>query len=114
MVNVIQLDSICCAVDLIRNFNVIVDETFITKQKRIDLIKSITLIKGKQNFICVYCSSKEDNLERRMKEDRGYSKDKWNEVIENMKRSFEEPTLDEGFDEIIEVKIKQTKEVDNE
>lgn len=82
--------------------SVIIDETNITKLKRKEWL---CLLEGAEKIICVYCSSKEGNLDRRMNDCRGISKEKWNEVIGNMINSFEEPTLDEGFDEIIEVTI---------
>jgi predicted kinase len=92
---------------VVRNKDIILDETHISKVKRVFQIESIKnfLSKRQFNFKCVYFTSQEGNLERRMKNPRGISKEKWNEVIENMKCKFEPPTLDEGFDEIIEVKI---------
>ena len=36
-----------------------------------------------------------------MREARGYNREKWVDVIEGMKRIFEAPTEDEGYDEII-------------
>lgn len=82
--------------------NVIIDETHITYKKR---KRVLDYFKYSTKKVCVYCSAQKGNLKRRMNDSRGYSTKEWNRVIENMKDSFEIPTLNEGFDEIIEVKI---------
>jgi predicted kinase len=94
--------TLCCY-DLFSGFTAIIDETNITKAKRklwIDLLLEDSDI----DIICVYFSLKEGNFERRMKDHRGLSKETWEEVINNMKKDFEEPTLDEGFKGIIEIR----------
>jgi tRNA uridine 5-carbamoylmethylation protein Kti12 len=90
-------------------YDVIVDETFITKEKRQEIIKYIqdnACPFSKIKFICVYCSTMFGNLDRRMTDPRGISKQTWGDVIANMFNSFDKPLLEEGFDEIIEVKIE--------
>lgn len=79
---------------------VIIDETNISKKKRKEWID---LLDGAERIICVYCSSAEGNLDRRMTDSRGVSKETWNGVIESMRKSFESPTEDEGYYKIIEV-----------
>jgi hypothetical protein len=43
----------------------------------------------------------ENNIEYRMMNDRGYTKEKWNNVIEGMREIFEPITDDEVFDEYL-------------
>ena len=47
---------------------------------------------------------KEKHLQRRLKNSRGITKEKWKEVFNFMKNSYEEPTLDEDFIEILNIK----------
>lgn len=85
-------------------FNVVIDETNITKEKRkywVKLPEQSEIYDTK--FIIVYFSEKENNIENRMKSPKGISEKEWQKVYESMLNSFEKPTEDEG--EIIEVKI---------
>jgi tRNA uridine 5-carbamoylmethylation protein Kti12 len=100
--------SVECALD--RGLDVIVDETHVKAARRKEIIKivrdfetSYGLINtdyGRTKIIYVWFTETNHNLEFRLKENRGYSKDKWNDVINGMKSIFEEPTIDEGYDEI--------------
>ena len=82
-------------------FDVIVDETNLTVQKRHELFNNAMMFFGekKHTFIGIYFDkSKDVCLENRMKDSRGYDRKKWNEVIQSMVESLEEPKPQE-FDE---------------
>jgi tRNA uridine 5-carbamoylmethylation protein Kti12 len=91
-------------------FDVIVDETHIKKARREEIVKVvrdfeasyglITDDYGKTKIIFHWFTEKERNLKFRMKDGRGYEAEKWVDVIDRMKKSFEAPTLEEGCDEI--------------
>lgn len=90
---------------LMAGFNVIIDETNITKEARakcLDLIKNHPLPISPE-IICVWFTEDEKNLEYRMRQPRGYSDMKWAEVIDMMKQKFEKPLKKEGFTEIIKM-----------
>lgn len=80
--------------------NIIIDETNISKAKRIAQIKylrdkfptiEINAIVFKPNILY---------LKRRLKEPRGYTTQKWTQIYEQMCASFELPDNSEGFDSI--------------
>ena len=74
--------------------NVIIDETNLTKAKR----KFWTnIINNSAATYCVWFTETYNNLENRMTDSRGISREKWSEVIEVMKKSFEKPDIYEGF-----------------
>lgn len=83
------------------NNNVIIDETNLTKLIRLEWL---TRCHKAARKVLVWCQESEKNLENRMKDDRGCSKEKWHEIIENMKKTFEAPGFSESVDEIIFVK----------
>jgi len=110
-----------------RGYDVIVDETNLTKKRRAEILSRIrqwcerkygqetsVLPVGQLSFrrmpepaikvICVEFPEDERHLERRMKENRGYTPEKWTEVVEGMKKTREPVTLDEGFTNIITVR----------
>lgn len=94
---------------LMAGFDIILDEVYYTKAlraKSIDQIKNHTL-PTELEIICVWFTENQNNLRYRMKESRGYSDLKWEEVITTMSQNFEIPTLDEGFDDIIEIPFKE-------
>jgi predicted kinase len=72
------------------NVNIIFDETNITSKKRQDLV----FLAHQYGYspIIVYCKGNGNNLENRIMDDsRGYTKDQWEKVIENMAAAFEKP-----------------------
>lgn len=74
--------------------SVIVDETHITKEKRMEMVMLANEVGAKP--IIVWFTATDGNVERRMTDDaRGYTKEKWQEVIDGMKARFEPPTTDE-------------------
>jgi predicted kinase len=87
-----SLDKVKC--------NVIIDECNITRAKREKYVRI-----GREfgaEIIFVHFPENESNLQYRMKDPKGISLEKWNEVIEKMKLSFEYINdYEEDFDELI-------------
>jgi predicted kinase len=81
-------------------FNVILDETHVHAVRRADVLN---LMKDKASVIAVVFPDLGDQtLERRVNGDaRGYSRERWAEVIHNMRTTYEPPVQSEGFAEII-------------
>lgn len=92
-----------------RGISVVVDETNLTVKKRQEIIDECTSTPfyGPLRIVCVWCREGVRNLEFRMREPRGCTREKWEEVLDSMRKSFEPPTMEEGFDEIIEVTIPE-------
>lgn len=90
---------------LMAGFSIILDETHITKQHRIDTIERIRnhIMPIQPKIICVWFTEDENNLGYRMREPRGYSDIKWAEVLDKMVEKFQKPFKKEGFDEIIKI-----------
>jgi predicted kinase len=90
---------------LMAGFNVIIDETHITKDSRARCFAKINEhpLPINPEIICVWFTEEENNLEHRMRQPRGYTDLKWTEVIDMMKKKFEKPSKKEGFTEIIKV-----------
>lgn len=99
--------------------DVIVDETHIKKDRRKEIINVVRNLEstyglitddyGKTKIVYMWFTESERNLEFRMKEARGYDTDKWVMVINGMKKSFEEPTDDEGFDSLVKLNPMEEK-----
>lgn len=83
------------------NRNVIIDETNLTKLIRLEWLTRCYRAVRK---VLVWCQESEKNLENRMKDSRDVSKEKWQEIIDGMKKIFEAPGFSENVDEIILVK----------
>lgn len=90
---------------LMAGFNIIIDETHITKEHRIKCIERVQshTVPTTPEIICVWFTEDENNLEYRMREARGYSDIIWAQVLDKMVEKFEKPTKKEGFDEIIKI-----------
>lgn len=96
-----------------KGLDIIVDETNIKSSRRKEIISTIRNFEnsyglintdyGKTKIKYMWFTENERNIEFRMMNDRGYNKEKWEEVIKGMKENFEEPTEDEGYDEIIKI-----------
>ena len=77
-------------------FDIIIDETNLTEKSRkeyIDLIEKYTHLKIK--IIIVYFTENTHNIENRMKNCRGVSREIWTKVFNNMKKIFEPPSTPE-------------------
>jgi len=91
--------------------DIIVDETHIKSDRRKEIIQTVRdyeasfgLINdewGRTKIIYRWFDETERCLENRMMEARGYDISKWAMVINGMKKNFEPPTEDEGYDEIV-------------
>ena len=79
-------------------FNLIIDETNITSKRRNELLVDIGDV---ARTVAVVFSEKNNNLQNRMKEARGYNAEKWQEVIEKMRAAWED--VNENFSDILYV-----------
>ncbi len=77
---------------LTNGFDVIVDETHITRERR---THTRSLAKGRGNIAYVLFNTMEECLDNRMREPRGMTREKWESVIEGMKKDFEPVAPDE-------------------
>lgn len=92
---------------IINGYDVIIDETNITREKREQWIKAANCMKlhnQELNIVYVWCTEMERNIVYRMNDLRGISKEKWEEVIQGMKEKFEAPDPEEGYNELIKFK----------
>lgn len=91
--------------------DIIWDQTNLTKKKR----KSIITRVGKNyNKICYYIAPPKNKMEEDILVERLNSragKTIPNYVFNNMKNSYEEPCMDEGFDKVIHVSLIDTKNI---
>ncbi|MCP4130160.1 MAG: AAA family ATPase [bacterium] len=80
-------------------FNIIIDETNLTRNSRkeyLNLAKAYTeFTLDEIKIVFVYFPEKEQNINNRMKEDKGVSRETWQKVFNNMLETFEEPTEEE-------------------
>ncbi len=90
---------------LMADFDIIIDETHITKELRTNAIERVRnhTMPVQPKIRCVWFTEDENNLEYRMRESRGYSDIKWAQVLDKMVAKFEKPTKKEDFDEIIKI-----------
>jgi len=84
---------------LAKGFDVIVDEPHLTKMQRAKIL--LDMPRGVNVFCILFKDLGEENLNRRMANHRGYSREHWAEVLEGMRKVYVPPTLEEGFDDII-------------
>lgn len=82
-------------------FTTIYDEINITKVNRKKVIELVKDVAPDCKIICVWFKETEKNLERRMQDSRGVPEHRWSAIIDEMKKEFEIPTIDEGFHEIV-------------
>jgi predicted kinase len=83
---------------LFKDYNVIIDETFLTKKSRLDIINKIRNVFKISNteITIINCTETKNNLQNRIKHDlRGYSIDRWKNVLEEMKAIYEPATKKE-------------------
>lgn len=90
--------------------NIIIDETNVRKQRRIQLINNIKFMQNagimpvKIDIVAVVLPETKDLLDRRMKNDRGYTREEWQGVIDKMKSYWTPVELEEGFTSIVTIK----------
>jgi predicted kinase len=94
-------------------FDVIVDETNLTVRMRNRWVSWAKAINKEVKIVFVVFNEMENNLERRMNNPKGTSREEWAKVIEDMKKIFTLPKQDEDFD-FIEVIDKNGKTVELE
>ena len=100
--------AIECALEY--GLDIIVDETHIKRERRMEIIKVVKDFEasyglvtdeyGRTQIVYKWYTENKHNLKYRMRDARGYETAKWAQVINGMKKSFEEPTADEGYDRI--------------
>ena len=90
----------CLKTAVNEKFNVIFDEINLTRKDRVELISFVKNINDSYKIICVWLRENKNNVDRRMNDSRGISKQRWSEIINEMSEKFEEPSFDENFDEI--------------
>jgi predicted kinase len=103
----------CLEVALIYSKDVIIDETNITKEQRRAWINRVKNRMCQDSKCCkivfVWFIESTNNVSYRMKDARGYTDSKWQSIIDDMKQKFEEPSLDEGANEILKIGITNEK-----
>ena len=101
MINELTESSIYHILD--SRFNLIIDEINLNPTMRTKWLGIVDETEIKVRKVCVWLTETQTNLENRLKDPRGYDAEKWAEVIDHMRVRFIPPTLDEGFDEIIQI-----------
>lgn len=99
-----DMATACARSALCDDYDVILDETSLPKSKRmfwVDIFK-----REGHSIIYVHCPEQKYNLDYRMAGDgRGYDREYWGRVIEQLRATYEVPDMSEGCDEIITVNI---------
>lgn len=96
---------------LINEFDIIIDETNITTKKRMEWINAAKFLKPNNvelNIIYVWCTETERNVELRMNDSRGMTREQWEGVFNSMKNAFENPDTEYEssiFNKLIKVAI---------
>jgi hypothetical protein len=90
------------------NYDIIIDETNLTIRRRLQIIniihnyaKDMLIDHNLIPIKYIWFTENVNNLKNRMKDNRNYTEQKWNDVIESMKKIFEAPSPIEGYDQII-------------
>ena len=104
---IVEMDTAILRICLRYGFDVIMDETNISRNRRRDVLGSIEYsIKCEKELdavrtVCVVMDGGGKNLDNRMADGRGYSRDHWAGVIEKLRGVSEPVGDDEGFDLIV-------------
>jgi len=98
---VLQIAKKSVSLALKEGFNIIIDETCLTKKTRLRWLKLIKKINKRCRCILVIFPETKNNLKFRMRSPKGLSKRVWQRVINKMKKIMQEPSLKEGWDLII-------------
>lgn len=101
-------------------YDIIVDETFVKRGGRAKFIKNVKRILEmftgeKINFRCVQFKPLSYNImiDNRMLSPKGQSRLIWEKVIAKMIEKFEVAEISEGFDDIIEIMVKDYASLEN-
>lgn len=88
-------------------YDVIIDETHITRGNRAEIINLILRSCAGVDINIVHFTETEKNVDYRMTDSRGVTRESWENVCDGMKKSFEDPTQDElkGRGHIMTVQI---------
>jgi|GEM_PF-1850096 len=95
----LEIVGICTSLNY--NFSVVIDKPNMTKEKREKLIKIGKLYDARLVSYDWGPGNLED-LNRRLMNDRGYNK--WVKAFDKKRKDYEEPEMEEGFDEIIRLR----------
>jgi predicted kinase len=87
---------------LFAGFSIILDETSLFAHKRAEWLMWFKALQIPTFF--VYFPENGNNLEYRMKEPRGYTKEYWQDVINSLRQGFVEPSMHEGVKEVFTIK----------
>lgn len=90
-----------------RGLSVVIDRTNMDRKRRQRFIE-IGKKFGAEIVAYNWGPGDERSLERRKKNNHGVPAEKWEEVFSFMQKSYEPPTIDEGFSQIIEAPKKYT------
>lgn len=99
---------------LMAGHDVWLDRTNMDRKRRQRYVRTAQSVAGTiltaVNFMAFNRPNDSWLLHRRMRDDRGVPKEKWNEVISNMIENYEPPRRDEGFNQIIDVGLEEVTE----
>lgn len=103
----------CVKIALDHSKDIIIDETNITKEQRrawLNIVKNrLCANTDCCKIVFVWFTENTNNILYRMNDARGYTESKWQSIINAMKQQFEEPSLDEGANEIVKIGLNNEK-----
>lgn len=105
-----ETTEVCLKEALKRNFDVILDQTNLGIVRRIYWIHLIKKC-GNTKIVYVHFTENENNLSRRMTDPKSYSRETWNNIIEEMKKVFQPPSIEEKYDMLITVDGEGKEEI---
>lgn len=91
-----------------RGWDVVVDETNVTRSARRRWLRLVRSVDVGAKVVCVHFTETRRNLELRMRSPKGLPRREWEEVIARMRRMFEVPQRDEGFDALVKVRLPRS------
>jgi len=106
--------SFCnAAIALRQDYDVILDETFLSRDKRIEAMTRINVLLTENNylgnvrFVYIFFGSSKNGLEKRMKDPRNVPPERWIEIWTMLDGIFEKPSYDEGVNEIVDMRKRE-------
>lgn len=100
---IMEMDMACLDICLRLGFDVIVDETNVSKRRRLQILSLVTAPTPVRT-VCVVLDGGGNNLDNRMTDARGYDREHWAGVIEKLRAITEPVEENEGFDKIVYAK----------